>query len=122
MRNQETIGMPYNLTIEGHGLKITPPIREYIVNKLERPMRHFREVVSVTVLARCESAPGRSRRHAIEVTVHLKGENIFLKKVTDDLYQAVDLLMDSLNRKIGECKARLQHHRHPALKRVAALA
>ena len=34
-----------NLTISGHHLDVTPAIREYVQNKLERITRHFDQVI-----------------------------------------------------------------------------
>lgn len=39
-----------NLTISGHHLDVTPALREYVVQKLERIVRHFDQVVDVKVL------------------------------------------------------------------------
>ena len=43
-----------NLTISGHHLEVTPALREYVVNKLERVIRHFDQVVDVNVILSVE--------------------------------------------------------------------
>ena len=42
-----------NLTISGHHLEITPALRSYVTNKLDRITRHFDQVVDVKVLMTC---------------------------------------------------------------------
>jgi len=39
-----------NFKISGHHLDITPPLREYVETKLERIVRHFDQVIGVSVL------------------------------------------------------------------------
>ena len=38
-----------NLTISGHHLEVTPALRSYVANKLDRIVRHFDQVVDVKV-------------------------------------------------------------------------
>ena len=39
-----------NLTISGHHLEVTPALRTYVTEKLDRVIRHFDQVVDVKVL------------------------------------------------------------------------
>ncbi|NPA02298.1 MAG: ribosome-associated translation inhibitor RaiA, partial [Betaproteobacteria bacterium] len=39
-----------NFKLSGHHLDITPPLREYVETKLERVIRHFDQVIGVSVL------------------------------------------------------------------------
>ena len=43
-----------NLTISGHHLEVTPALRSYVTEKLDRIMRHFDQVVDVKVLLTVE--------------------------------------------------------------------
>jgi putative sigma-54 modulation protein len=43
-----------NLTISGHHLEVTPALRGYVTQKLDRIMRHFDQVVDVRVLLSVE--------------------------------------------------------------------
>ena len=44
-----------NLKISGHHLEVTPALREYVQNKLERIKRHFDNVIDVTVILAVDS-------------------------------------------------------------------
>jgi hypothetical protein len=46
---------PMNLTISGHHLEVTPALRAYVVNKLERITRHFDQVVDIRVLLKLDN-------------------------------------------------------------------
>ena len=111
-----------NLTISGHHLDITPSLREYVLTKLERVTRHFDQVVDVTVLLSVENLKEKERRQRAEVTLHAKGKDIFIEQAHEDMYAAIDQLMDKLDRQVCRHKGRLQDHHHVAAKRLEAQA
>ncbi len=111
-----------NLTISGHHLDITPALREYVLTKLERVTRHFDQVVDVTVLLSVEKLTEKERRQKAEVTLHVKGKDIFIEQSNEDMYAAVDQLMDKLDRQVCRHKDKLQDHHHVAPKRLDARA
>jgi putative sigma-54 modulation protein len=106
-----------NLTISGHHLEVTPALREYVRTKLERVTRHFDQVVVVTVLLSVEKQKEKERRQKAEVNLHVKGKDIFVETSHEDLYAAVDQLMDKLDRQVCRHKDRVQDHHHASLKR-----
>ena len=109
-----------NLTISGHHLEVTPSLREYVVTKLERVTRHFDQVVGITVLLSIEKLKEKERRQRAEVTLHVKGKDIFVEHAHEDLYAAIDELMDKLDRQVCRHKDRVQNHHHAAAKRLSA--
>jgi putative sigma-54 modulation protein len=109
-----------NLTISGHHLEVTPALREYVLTKLERITRHFDQVVDVNVLLMVEKLKEKERRQKAEVTLHVKGKDIFVEQSHEDLYAAIDQLMDKLDRQVCRHKDRLQDHHHESAKRQSA--
>ncbi|MDO9238351.1 MAG: ribosome-associated translation inhibitor RaiA [Aquabacterium sp.] len=106
-----------NLTISGHHLEVTPSIREYVRTKLERVTRHFDQVVDINVLLSVEKQKEKNRRQQAEVTVRVKGKDIFVETAHEDLYAAIDQLMDKLDRQVCRYKDRVQDHHHDSHKR-----
>jgi putative sigma-54 modulation protein len=109
-----------NLTISGHHLEVTPALREYVLTKLDRVTRHFDQVVDVNVLLTIEKLKEKERRQKAEVTLHVKGRDIFVEQAHEDLYAAIDQLMDKLDRQVVRHKDRLQDHHHESPKRSVA--
>ena len=107
-----------NLTISGHHLEITPSLKEYVLTKLERVTRHFDQVVDVSVLLTVENMKEKERRQKAEVTLHVKGRDIFVEQSHEDLYAAIDQLMDKLDRQVMRHKDKVQDHHHQAGKRM----
>lgn len=109
-----------NLTISGHHLDVTPALREYVLTKLDRVTRHFDQVVDISVLLSVEKNKEKERRQKAEVTLHAKGKEIFVEQSHEDLYAAIDQLMDKLDRQVVRHKDRLHDHHHAAAKRLDA--
>ncbi len=109
-----------NLTISGHHLEVTPALREYVLTKLDRVKRHFDQVVDINVLLSIEKLKEKERRQKAEVTLRVKGKDIFVEHAHEDLYAAIDQLMDKLDRQVCRHKEMLQDHHHHSPKRVDA--
>ncbi len=103
-----------NLTISGHHLDVTPAIREYVMNKLERVRRHFDRVIDVTVVLSVEKL-----RQKAEINLHLRGKDLHCEATDEDLYAAVDLLIDKLDRQVVKHKECIKAHNAEPLKRQA---
>jgi putative sigma-54 modulation protein len=106
-----------NLHLTGHHVDITPAIREYVVSKLERINRHFDHVIDVNVVMTVEKLDQK-----IEANVHLSGKDIHCECHEEDMYAAIDGLMDKLDRQIVKHKEKLktnQKHGPASIKKTA---
>jgi putative sigma-54 modulation protein len=109
-----------NLTISGHHLDVTPALREYVLTKLDRVMRHFDQVVDINVLLSVEKQKEKERRQKAEVNLHVKGRDIHVEHASEDLYAAIDQVVDKLDRQVCRHKDRVQDHHHATAKRQEA--
>jgi putative sigma-54 modulation protein len=107
-----------NLTISGHHLEVTPALRTYVTGKLDRITRHFDQVVDVKVLLSIENQTEKERRQKAECNIHVKGNDMFAESAHEDMYAAVDELVDKLDRQVVKHKDRLQNHHHESPKRL----
>ena len=101
-----------NISIIGHHLEVTPSIREYVHTKMARVARHFHQLIDIQVMLSVEPL-----KHHAEVTLHVPGKDIHCEASADNLYAAIDLLIDKIDRKIIQHKDRTQNHHHIAAKR-----
>ena len=106
-----------NLTISGHHLDVTPALREYVTHKLDRVIRHFDHMVDVKVLLSVVKQKEKEKRQHAECSIHVKGNDLFAESSHEDLYAAVDVLVDKLDRQVVRHKDRMQDH-HSAAKRL----
>ena len=97
-----------NLNLTGHHLDITPAIRDYVTSKFARLNRHFDHVIDVNVVMTVEKL-----KQKIEANVHVRGKDIFAECANQaDLYAAIDLLVDKLDRQIVKHKELYYKNRH----------
>lgn len=102
-----------NLHMSGHHLEITPSMRDYVSAKMIRIDRHFDHVIDVNMILSVEKL-----RQKIEANVHLSGKDIFVECEDADMYAAIDLLVDKLDRQIVRHKEKIQdRHGVEAIKR-----
>jgi putative sigma-54 modulation protein len=108
-----------NLKISGHHLELTPALREYVENKLERIKRHFDNVIDVTVILAVDSLTEKEKRQRAEINLHLRGKDLHVESEAQDMYAAIDLLMDKLDRQVLKHKSKIQDHQHEGIKRYS---
>ena len=84
-----------NLSVSGHHLEVTPAIRTYVQSKLERVSRHFDHVIDAHVILTANKLVQKA-----EVTLHVRGKDLHCECEQDDLYAAIDLLADKLDRQV----------------------
>ena len=96
-----------NLQLTGHHLDITPAIRSYVTDKLDRITRHFDHVIDVNVILSVDKL-----QQSIEANVHVRGRDIFCESVDANMYAAIDSLVDKLDRQILKHKEKAVGQRH----------
>ena len=95
------------LTISGHKLDVTPPLKQYVTDKMDRIGRHFDHVTDTSVVLHVEKT-----RHLAEATINTKGTSFHANAQADDMYAAIDALTDKLDRQVRRHKEkRADHHR-----------
>jgi putative sigma-54 modulation protein len=96
-----------NLNLTGHHLTITPAIRDYVVAKLDRVVRHFDHVIDVNVVMTVDKL-----QQKIEANLHTRGKDIHAEAIDADLYAAIDALADKLDRQVLKHKEKRDDWRH----------
>jgi putative sigma-54 modulation protein len=103
--------MQLNLT--GHHLDITPALRDYVSSKVARLERHFDNVTDIHCVLSVEKL-----RHRAEATIKVTGGKLFADSTEEDMYAAIDGMIDKLDRQIKKHKEKLtDHHAREADKR-----
>jgi putative sigma-54 modulation protein len=104
---------PMQVNVSGHHVAITDSLRGYVESKIERLERHFDLVSDVHCILTVEKL-----RHKAEAKVNVNGDTIFAETTDEDMYAAIDGLVDKLNRKVRKHKEKLvDHHARETLKR-----
>lgn len=104
-----------NVQVSGHQIEVTQAIRDYVLSKLERIQRHFDHVIDINVILSVQKLKQKA-----EISVHMRGKDIHVESNDEDMYAAIDLMMDKLDRQIIKHKDKAYSHPHEALKRQPA--
>jgi putative sigma-54 modulation protein len=93
------------VNISGHQLDVTDAMRDYIGEKLVRLERHFDKITNVQVIMEVEKL-----KQKIEATLRVPGGEVVANAEHDDMYAAIDLLTDKLDRQLLKHKEKQQSH------------
>lgn len=95
------------LNVSGHHVDLTEAMQNYVENKMERLERHFDQVTTVNVILSVEKM-----RQKAEATIHITGNDVFANAEDENMYAAIDALVDKLDRQIKKHKEKhTDHHR-----------
>ncbi len=96
--------MQINLT--GHHIDVTDALKAYVDGKFERLARHFDHVMNAHVVLSVEKLAQKA-----EATLNVNGGKVFADSVHEDMYAAIDGLIDKLDRQIIRHKEKKGSHR-----------
>lgn len=101
------------LSVTGHHVEVSAPLREYVANKIEKIERHFDHVSDVHCILTVEKL-----RHKAEATINVNGGTIYADATEEDMYAAIDGLVDKLDRQVKKYKEKMaDHHARDSRKR-----
>ena len=97
------------MQIETHGqqIEVTTALRDYVENRFARLGRHFEHPCQIRVQLGLDKP-----HHRAEATVTLPGRSLHADANGVDMYAAIDLLADKLDRLLMKQKEKMvDHHR-----------
>jgi putative sigma-54 modulation protein len=95
------------VSITGHHVEVTQALKTHVEEKLGKLTRHFDNVVDVHVILTVEKLEQKA-----EATVQISGAKLYAEDVQEDMYVAIDNMVDKLDRQIVKHKEKLKdHHR-----------
>ena len=93
-------------------------IKAYAQAKLEKLSRHFDHVLEARLELRTEKKKSVESRKVAELTVHMAGRGGAIRKAVqqaEHMREAIDLVIDKMDRQIRDHKEKLKGHRPVAL-------
>ena len=102
------------LNVTGANVEVTPALRGYVEKKLERIARHFDQVIDVHCVMTVEKL-----RQKAEATLHASGCAIHADATEENMYAAIDALVDKLDRCVKKHKEKKRDHHAVEAQRTA---
>ena len=101
-----------NVTINSRDLEVTPAMRKHVEDGMQKIRKHFAHVIDATVFFMIDNTTEKALRHTAELTIHLKGRELFAEAQNKDLYHAIDDVVSKLERQVVKHKEKIQNHHH----------
>ena len=83
------------VTISGHHVEVTTALHDFVHSKLERLERHYDQITSINVTLSVEK-----QRQKADASIHIAGADLVANAEHEDMYAAIDLLTDKLDRQL----------------------
>jgi putative sigma-54 modulation protein len=93
------------INVTGRHIEITDSLKSYVESKFEKLERHFEHITNTHVILCVEK-----ERQKAEATVHVNRGNLFADNEQEDMYAAIDGLVDKLDRQLKKHKEKLTDH------------
>ncbi|HBA66991.1 ribosome-associated translation inhibitor RaiA [Methylotuvimicrobium buryatense] len=94
------------ISVSGHHIEVTESLKTFVESKFEKLERHFDHVTDVHVVLTVEKLNQKA-----EATVQISGAKLFAEDTQEDMYVAIDKLVDKLDRQIIKHKEKTGSHR-----------
>ena len=97
------------VTVSGRHMGISDALRSYCEEKAEKLTRFFDRIQKIEVVL-----DGHNGMHTAEMIVHSDGTHPFVaSEEREDVFAAIDVLMDKIERQISRHKEKLRNRKHP---------
>lgn len=96
--------MQINFT--GHHVEVTPALRAFTVDKFDRLERHFDKITAINVFFDVEKL-----RQIAEASILVAKGELHARAESEDMYAAIDELVDKLDRQLIKHKEKIRAHR-----------
>ncbi len=94
------------VSVTGRHVEVTEAMKQHVEDKISKIKRHFDHVTDVHVILTVEKLEQKA-----EATVQISGAKLFADDVQEDMYAAIDNMVDKLDRQIIKHKEKIQSRR-----------
>jgi putative sigma-54 modulation protein len=101
--------MPMHVVVTGRNIELTPALKDYLLDKLQRAQKHFDHPLDVTALLSVAKNPSIADSQTAEVTIKVNGSVIRGEESTENMYASIDLVADKIERQLRKFKTRYYH-------------
>lgn len=99
--------MQPNITVTGHHVEVTPPLRTYVEEKFKKIHTRFDNMTSAHFTLTMGS---KKFQQKAEAQVNLARGELHASAESENMYAAIDMLIDKLTRQVVKHKEKLNGH------------
>lgn len=90
----------HEVIVSGIHLDLTPSMKAYVQEKMERLFRHEERIMRIRVDLECDTTKIPSEKFSAKGRIEIYGPDIIASVIADDSYKTVDMLVDKLDNMI----------------------
>lgn len=94
-----------NYNVRGENIEVTPAIREYVEKKIGKLERYFKNTPDAHASVNLKVRPNNTSK--VEVTIPMSNLVLRAEEEHADMYAAIDLIVDKLERQIRKHKTKI---------------
>lgn len=94
------------INFTGHNVDVTPALRAYTEEKLNKLERHFDKITSIHVIFDIEKLS-----QIAEASIMIAKGELYARSESEDMYASIDSLVDKLDRQLIKHKEKTREHR-----------
>ena len=94
------------INITGHRLEITPALKAWTEDKFGKLERHFDKITAINVMFDVEKLI-----KVAEATILVAKGEVHASSESENMYTAIDILVDKLDRQLIKYKEKMRDHR-----------
>lgn len=106
------------VVFRGRHVEITNALRDYAQNKLDRVEKYLPKITKVMVEFELRDVKDPAKRQLVEITIWTRGHIFRGEEVSSDMYAAIDLALDNIERQLRRYKKKLVDRHHDKAGRV----
>lgn len=110
MNNEKT---PHEVIVTGIHLELTPSLKAYVKEKMERLFRHENHIVRLRVELECDRKHDVAHKFVAKGHLELRGPNVNGSAESEEMHKSIDLLVDvldqALRKRHGQQKDKRNH-------------
>lgn len=90
----------------GHNMDITPSMKDFAQKKFDKLSRHYDRMTAINAIFKVEKL-----RQIAEATILVNKAELHASAESDDMYTAIDLLIEKLDKQLLKHKNKTADHR-----------
>lgn len=94
--------------ITGRNIELTPSLKEFVEKKMDSIKSYVEQLQEIDVILSVDKTKSAGIQHVAEVTIWAKGMNFRASSHHQDMYAAIDLIIDKLQKQTSRYKEKLK--------------
>ncbi len=103
----------HEIIVTGIHLELTPSLKSFVQEKMERLFRHEAHIVRIRVELECDRQHDHAHKFVAKAHLQVRGPDINCTAESEEMHKSVDLLVDKidhvLHKRHGQHKGKRNH-------------